>query len=867
MMVRPRIRRLALAALLVVAAPVLAQVGEVQRIRFKQVCQVKPNGDVDMVNRLTFSVQLYTHIKKRVGNTAVLLRELGVTGHYIEVKDAKAEYDDARHAIRVRATLLGAMKNRGKDWFAPIETADKHEVLDADPDAITLLGVNQLDSNVLVVGTTRLNFPKGTRSIRFDPRRGGVLCQMPPPPSQPQGDVNVDMDVRVRPEIMSCFYKIYGNPEFTQLWVAKAVFRNTGTAPLRDFRVRFRIGNYSSWGPWQRSHIVYPTQTVVEPFYPIFYHKVRELKSATPAALEVEWSYRTPDGRLVKESDTRRLVILGLNQVIYSSLTFDQVTTWFEGFNYSPLIAATFVSHTDPVIQRFAGMAAKLAGGVGASINNDNALRFMTAVYDLMVHNQLRYQSPPGLFKRGVRQHVKFGRDVLRNRAGTCIDLAILYASTCRAGGLEPMLVMLPGHCFPVIKLPDGGTQAVEATAISGTPQGQRIPFQVAAQTGAQELAKCMEDGKFYLVDVQKLRKAGVPTPELPDLPPSALNDWGITLPGKKPAPTPPPTPKPQPKPQPPRAQAKEVTDPNNVYALSVPKDWQVQQQQGAIVASDPQQKAKLSCKAEPKKAQSLEQFTKTMINLWKQEFPGWQEQRRSTFELSGHQGICILASSRPNNVPTTALHLAALADRHQLHLVLSCPQPELGRWEPVFAQIAESWQLIAAKTQPPAPTPPQPKPPAPKPPAPKPPAPKPNVKQVRETNGLYTISVPADWQIQQQPGATAGADPTQKANLVVMAVPRQATDLQQFAKVMTTNWRQTVPGWTQVRMQQTQVAGRPALYIHATGKPGGIEVAADYYLVLTQRSQFLLMLSCPRPEHARWQPLFQQIAQSWRVQ
>lgn len=278
--------------------------------------------------------------------------------------------------------------------------------------------------------------------------------------------------------------------------------------------------------------MVYPTQTVVEAYFPILTQSIRDLRSDTPAMVEMEYSYVAPDGKTVEESDSRRLSVLGLNQVMFSSLPMEECTNWFESFNYSPLIGATFVTNMDPIITQYAGMAARLAGGVAASTSDENALKYMKGVYDLMVANGIKYQSPPGMMQKGVvRQHVKFGRDVLQNRAGTCIDLAILYASTCQAGGLDPGLVMIPGHCFPFVRLPSGQVVAVESTVVSGTEDGQAIPFEKAVQVGMKELAESAQKGLLYLVDVRKLRGMGVPTPELPQMPPSTLNDWGIRMP------------------------------------------------------------------------------------------------------------------------------------------------------------------------------------------------------------------------------------------------------------------------------------------------------------------------------------------------
>ncbi|MFC1806066.1 hypothetical protein ACFL09_03705, partial [Planctomycetota bacterium] len=508
---------------LLAAVCATAQMTETPKIRFKQLVKIRANGDADIHNELAFSTQMYTNLKKQITNTKLLLRELGMAGEAAELVDPKVQYNDGDHAIVVDAMSRGETKNRGKEWFVDYQGAENIEVVDVDPDAITLLAVNQLDTGVLIIGTSRIEFPAGSKNFRFDARRGGLFWEMPSPPSRADGTVDVDVEIDVRPELMSCLYKIYGNPKFTKLWVARAILRNKGTAALSDLRIRFRVPEYSSWSPWKKSRVVHPTQTVVEAFYPILMHKIRDLKSATPASVEVEWEYKGPDGKKVEDSDTRRLTVLGMNQVMYSSLPAPECTTWFEMFDYSPLIGATFVSHTDPIMQRFAGMAAKVSGGAGASINVENAAKFMKATYDLMCTNQIKYQSPPGLWKKGVRQHVKFGRDVLRNRAGTCIDLAILYASTCQAGGLEPCLVMIPGHCFPAIKLPGGGIQAVETTLCSGDAKGNMIPFPKACQIGQKELNEAMQKGLFYLVDVQKLRAQGVPTPELPDLPPSAL--------------------------------------------------------------------------------------------------------------------------------------------------------------------------------------------------------------------------------------------------------------------------------------------------------------------------------------------------------
>jgi len=694
---RLRVRLLAVLVGLIAVLPAPAQIDETPKIRLKQVSQVQPTGDIHSTIDLTFSTKFYTQIRGEVTNTSLLLRELGVTGHVAEMKNLKAEYDDARHAVRVSGTILGGMKNRGKEWFGEIMEADKYETVHADANSIILMGLNQMDNGTIIVGTWRIEFPAGTRNIRFEPGRGGLFCEMPAPKVDKLGTAEVDMQLQVRKELMSCLYKVYGNPKFTQLWVAKTILKNNGTASLTNLRVRFRIPDYSSsWSSWVRTPTVYPGQTVVDAYFPILSHSIRDLKSDTPATVEMEYSYARPDGKMVEENDSKPIQILGLNEVMFSSLPAEECTSWFESFNYSPLIGASFVVSSDPIITQYAGMAAKMAGGAGASLSDEDALKFMKGVYDLMVANQIKYQTPPGMMQKGVlRQHVKFGRDVLQNRAGTCIDLAILYASTCQAGGLDPILVMIPGHCFPVVRLPSGRLFAVEATVVS-----DGVPFDKAVQIGMKELNESIQKGAIYLVDVKKLRAMGVPTPELPSMPPSTLNDWGIRVPDVQQVQAQPQAQQGQP--QPPVADAagamRQVAAPNGAFTISVPANWQVQpQSQGgvhSVQAMDPGTGAMVLCVVAPKQVQSLGQFVQVMLSQWQQQVPGWQTLGQQNVTISGKQAIHVRATGTPNNISTVADYIFVLSGNSQLLLSMQCPQQVQQQMQGIFTQVAGSWRI-----------------------------------------------------------------------------------------------------------------------------------------------------------------------------
>ena len=186
-----------------------------------------------------------------------------------------------------------------------------------------------------------------------------------------------------------------------------------------------------------------------------------------------------------------------------------------------PIVLASFTTPNDSVIQELAGRVSGKADGAAAAFNNADAVKFLHSLYDSLCENRIAYQSPPS-FVNGAQfgQHIKLGRDVLRNHAGTCIDLAILWASTCEAVGLKPVLVVIPGHCFPAVYLPEGQLVAIEATGVG------KCNFEKALEIGNEELQRARQ-GESIQVDVMAQRKAGVQSLDLPTASPTFLTDMG----------------------------------------------------------------------------------------------------------------------------------------------------------------------------------------------------------------------------------------------------------------------------------------------------------------------------------------------------
>ena len=250
----------------------------------------------------------------------------------------------------------------------------------------------------------------------------------------------------------------------------------------------------------------------------------------------MKYSYTDSSGKSVSDTASKRVSLLGMNQFEYSNLTDQERTgAWGDLFDNSPLLAA-FVTKMDEPVRQFAGMVAQLCGGQPAGANDDAARAFCRALYELESHNGISYQWSTGYlieYSTGVGQELKYPRDVLRDKSGTCIELAILYAAVCESTGLKCYIQLVPGHAFPVVQLPGSGDfLPVESTGLSGPALGIKKPltFDEAVRVAVDEMNK-RQVGQNFLVDVDDMQSQGVSCPELTAAQPDAIHTWGYKLP------------------------------------------------------------------------------------------------------------------------------------------------------------------------------------------------------------------------------------------------------------------------------------------------------------------------------------------------
>lgn len=530
-----RLRILQCLALLALSSAVTpgslrAQGGNDAQISVNGTMTVYETGSARVAMTYSFNPpRLYDRVKKAYPNLYVLFRDFGVSRSNFEVvRDTlQVTSDDAARTLTFKGAVLGAAVCKNDAWRFGISKTEK--IITRQGNQIITTVVGRGLGNSLLTGKFEYQLPPTAKILDYSPDRQQLSYTLPR--KAVPGKPTVDVQVRHKKRLMSSVYKIYADAEVANgaYWVAKTIFKNTGAAPLFDLKISYRLGEYSEESLPEKYAFVPGKGAVVDLYYPVISSRVAQLKSRTPTELRVKYEYKDAAGNRYTDEQAQRVEMLGINQFEFSNLNDeDRTDSWFDSFNNAPLVAA-FVTKNDDAVRQFAGMVSETAGGAAAASRSQDALKWLKAAYEQQLYNNIVYQTPSGFLTpdKSSGQELKFPRDVFRDKSGTCIDLAITYASLAEAVGLKASLMLIPGHCFAVIRLPGGETVPVENTGLGGGDQ--RMSFEQAVQSAGKTLAESMQSGVYYLIDIDKeLGEGKIANPELPPLGADFLDKVGI---------------------------------------------------------------------------------------------------------------------------------------------------------------------------------------------------------------------------------------------------------------------------------------------------------------------------------------------------
>lgn len=519
---------------------------------------VDAKGDAAAHHEITFPAAEYASVRAATPDPTPFLRRLRpARPDYVLGADVRSAYAEKQPVLSIDWTGAGIARHRGEDrWEVMLD--ESHVAGDPAPTkggrpSVVFQVAGTLDRFAAFGGTETWILPEGATDVRWDAGKRRLAWRGAGAASKGEGRLEGEFEAKAR--IMASAYKIYANgaglsaqrvgaggrflsgADLSPPWVARVVLRNRGTGPVRDVKVRYKLEDYTAdWSPWERFPELAGGATAVSVYFPVIRSSIARLRDDTKAILYAQWSYLDGAGKEKVVDEDTKITLLGVNEFVFNDLEAGERFDAFfaQSVNNGPLLAS-WVSRNDPVVKQFAALANKNAGGAFAPKDDATALKVIGQCYELLRINNFTYQAPPGLvsvatsFDVKSMQNVKFPRDVIKDKSGTCIDLAILFASMVNAVGLKPYLLVIPGHCFPAVAMPSGNVYGVETTLVAGGVRFGSGPFKMALREGMSEFSEALSSGQYVLLPIPDLWASGVSNPELDELPPDILQRWGIT--------------------------------------------------------------------------------------------------------------------------------------------------------------------------------------------------------------------------------------------------------------------------------------------------------------------------------------------------
>lgn len=211
----------------------------------------------------------------------------------------------------------------------------------------------------------------------------------------------------------------------------------------------------------------------------------------------------------------------------------------WSGLTIMPEIIAAFVTPNHPAIPSIIQAASDVLNGwtgnpsfTGYQTRNANNVKLqMAAIYTALQQQNIIYTNPMASFEESG-QRIRLPYKVLETKQGTCLDLAVLYASCLEAVGLFPMLIFTKKHAFIGCHLEEetfsdcmiDDASAIDKRVAEGAEElllaectdlvyGKSIEFDKAVKHGKDHLNNI--DDFDCAIDIQRSRGSGIrPIPE-----------------------------------------------------------------------------------------------------------------------------------------------------------------------------------------------------------------------------------------------------------------------------------------------------------------------------------------------------------------
>ena len=193
---------------------------------------------------------------------------------------------------------------------------------------------------------------------------------------------------------------------------------------------------------------------------------------------------------------------------------------WGRKFANAQLLARWVTPHDEPVLQLVARAEHLIPGGrlrgynQLPGVNLEAQVRAQAeAVFNALKQSHISYVSSIYTFGNfpGETQRVRLPRETLELTNANCIDVSVTFASAMENIGLEPVVVIVPGHAYTGVRL-GRGSQNVLYLDLTVLPNGS---FRQAIAR-AQNWTKTIAPAEVLTVDIGAARSLGIYPMPLP---------------------------------------------------------------------------------------------------------------------------------------------------------------------------------------------------------------------------------------------------------------------------------------------------------------------------------------------------------------
>lgn len=195
---------------------------------------------------------------------------------------------------------------------------------------------------------------------------------------------------------------------------------------------------------------------------------------------------------------------------------------WGKGFKYAQFIASWVTPH-DNRVESVLSAAKELTPGRrlpgyeewkdAAGQERETRLQ-ARAIYSALQEEKLSYVKSSLTFgaNTSISERIRTPRESISASSANCIDAAVLFASAFENLGMDPIIVLVPGHAYAGVKLSETSEKYLYIdVALTG-----RVPFENAVASADHGLAR-LQPAQITKIGISDARRAGIyPMPQLP---------------------------------------------------------------------------------------------------------------------------------------------------------------------------------------------------------------------------------------------------------------------------------------------------------------------------------------------------------------